>query len=64
MEDQARRVINPKASKCLKCEEADFVLGGLCAEHEQQLQLIKTRLSEEFIVSLSGSAPAVSSDSE
>ena len=43
--DQARREINPKASKCRKCKDADFVLGGLCAEHEQELQALKERLA-------------------
>ena len=64
VEDQARREINPKASKCRKCEEADFASwGGLCPDHEKELQLIEARLSEESVVPLSGSA-AASSDSE
>ena len=63
MEDQARREINPKASKCRKCEEADFAWGGLCPDHEKELQLIEARLSKESVVLLSDSA-AASSDSE
>jgi hypothetical protein len=63
VEDQARREINPKASKCQKCEDADFVLGGLCAEHQEELRIIAARLSEESVVPLSGSA-AESCDSE
>ena len=59
---QARREINPKASKCRKCEEADFAWGGLCPDHEKELQLIEARLSKESVVPLSGSA-AASSDS-
>ena len=60
---QARREINPKASKCRKCEEADFAWGGLCPDHEKELQLIEARLSKESVVLLSDSA-AASSDSE
>jgi len=63
VEDQARREINPEASKCQKCEDADFVLGGLCAEHQEELRIIAARLSEESVVPLSGSA-AESCDSE
>ena len=64
VEDQARREINPKASKCRKCKEADFASwGGLCPDHEKELQLIEARLSKESVVPLSGSA-AASSDSE
>jgi hypothetical protein len=64
VEDQARREINPKASKCRKCREADFASwGGLCPAHEKELQLIEARLKEESVVPLSGSA-AASSDSE
>ena len=63
VEDQARREINPKASKCQKCEDADFVLGGLCAEHQEELRIIAARLSEESVGPLNGSA-AESSDSE
>ena len=63
LDDQARRELNPRASKCQKCEDADFVLGGLCAEHQEELRIIAARLSEESVVPLSGSA-AESCDSE
>ena len=63
VEDQARMELNPRASKCRKCEDADFRSGGLCTDHEQELQLIEARLNEESVVPLSGSA-AESSDSE
>ena len=62
VEDQARQEINPRASKCQKCKEADFVLGGLCTKHEEELELIKARLSKG-VVPLSGFI-ASSSDSE
>ena len=63
LDDQARRELNPRASKCQKCEDADFVLGGLCAEHQEELRIIAARLSEESVVPLRGSA-AESCDSE
>ena len=38
MEERARHALNPKTSKCPMCEEADFLLGGICSEHEMELQ--------------------------
>ena len=47
VEEQARKELNPKASKCRKCEEADFVFGGLCSEHEKELQALKESLAAD-----------------
>ena len=63
VEEQARKELNPKASKCRKCEEADFAWGGLCPDHQEELQSIEARLNEESVVPQSGS-DAESSDSE
>jgi hypothetical protein len=57
---QARKELNPRASQCEKCEDADFALGNLCAEHDEELQRIEARLHEESVV-LSATEP---SDSE
>ena len=63
VEEQARKELNPKASKCRKCEEADFAWGGLCPDHQEELQSIEARLNEESVVPQSGS-DAEPSDSE
>jgi hypothetical protein len=45
--EQARRELNPRASACQRCRDADFVIGGLCNEHREELQRIEARLCEE-----------------
>jgi hypothetical protein len=48
---QARQELNPRASVCRRCWDADFVLGGLCTEHERELQQqIEARLREKTTV--------------
>jgi hypothetical protein len=48
---QARQELNPRASVCRRCWDADFVLGGLCGEHERELQQqIEARLREKTTV--------------
>jgi hypothetical protein len=44
---QARKELNPRASKCQRCKDVDFAFGNLCVEHEEELQRIETRLREE-----------------
>ena len=60
--DRAREEIMPAARNCKECADADFILGGLCTKHEQELQQITARLNKEN-VELGGVATE-SSDNE
>ena len=60
--DRARDEIMPAARNCKECADADFIFGGLCSGHEQELQQITARLNKEN-VELDGVATD-SSDSE
>ena len=62
VDDQARDEIMPAARNCTECADADFIFGGLCSGHEQELQQITARLSKGN-VELNGVATD-SSDSE
>ena len=60
--DQARDEIMPAARNCTECADADFIFGGLCSGHDQELQQITARLNKGN-VELDGVATD-SSDSE
>ena len=60
--DQARDEIMPAARNCEECADADFIFGGLCSGHDQELQQITARLNKGN-VELDGVATD-SSDSE
>ena len=47
--DRAREEIMPAARKCKECADADFILGGLCTKHDQELQQITARLIKENV---------------
>ena len=37
---RARQMLRPKASKCAACADADFVIGGLCRAHQEELETL------------------------
>ena len=39
-EQRARQMLRPKASKCAACAEADWVYGGLCRAHQEELETL------------------------
>ena len=39
-EQRARQMLRPKASKCAACADADFVIGGLCSAHQEELETL------------------------
>ena len=47
--DRARDEIMPAARNCEECADADFIFGGLCSGHEQELQQITARLNKENV---------------
>ena len=40
VEQRARQMLRPKASKCAACVEADFIIGGLCCAHQEELEML------------------------
>ena len=40
VEQRARRMLRPKASGCAACADADFVVGGLCRAHWEELETL------------------------
>ncbi len=40
VEQRARQMLRPKASKCAACVEADFIVGGLCCAHQEELEML------------------------
>ena len=40
VEARARQMLRPKASKCAACADADFVVGGLCHAHQEELETL------------------------
>lgn len=39
-EQRAHQMLRPKASKCAACADADFVIGGLCRAHQEELETL------------------------
>ena len=39
-EQRARQMLRPTASKCAACADADFVIGGLCHAHQEELKTL------------------------
>ena len=44
VEHRARQMLRPKASKCAACAEADFIVGGLCHAHQEELERLREGL--------------------
>ena len=40
VEQRARQMLRPKASKCAACADADWVYGGLCRAHQEELETL------------------------
>ena len=41
---RARQMIRPQASECAACTDDDFVIGGLCRAHQDELERLCERL--------------------
>ena len=40
VEQRARQMLRHKASKCAACADADFIVGGLCCAHQEELEML------------------------
>ncbi len=40
VEQRARQMLRPKASECPACADADFIVGGLCRAHQEELETL------------------------
>ena len=41
VEQRARRMLRPKASGCAACADADWVYGGFCRAHQEELERLR-----------------------
>ena len=48
VEQRARQMLRPKASECAACADADFVIGGLCGAHQEELEKLCEDIGQRF----------------